>query len=152
MCAKTAFFETHMSICVWHDSSIRATWLIQSYEYIFVNPICVTTCSYAPHDSSICVAWRIHTCGMMHSYVQLHCTSLYYPYGWDMSHYSPETQYPNSRDAAYSYVPHDSFSHVTRLIHTRDMNHSSPGQRRISGWRESTAASCLSMAPISKVY
>jgi len=55
-------------IHMWHDSFIRATWLIIR---------CDMTHSYAWHDSSIgvtggpfiCVTWLIHTCDMAHSYV-----------------------------------------------------------------------------------
>ena len=55
-------------IHMWHDSFIRATWLIIR---------CDMTHSYAWHDSSIgvtggpfvCVTWLMHTCDMTHSYV-----------------------------------------------------------------------------------
>jgi len=45
---------------VWHDSFVRVTWLIHTFDI---------THSQAWLDSFIRVAWLIHTCGVTHSYV-----------------------------------------------------------------------------------
>jgi len=63
----------------WHDSFIRATWLIQMRDMTYSHSIICVTClihmygmthSYVCHDSFICVTWLIHMCTMNHAYVR----------------------------------------------------------------------------------
>jgi len=116
---------THLlAWCVWHDSSICGTWLMQMWDMTHLLAwynlfmcvtrlidICDMTHSYVWHDSFMCVTWLIHM--------------------WDMTHLL--TWYNLFMcDATHSYVWHDLFMCVTWLIHMWDMTPSYRRQRW--GW------------------
>jgi len=78
------------------------------YSYLWRD--CVMTCSYAWHDSFICVTRLVHTCDM---------TDLYVWHDWFVC----VTCLIHMCDMTHSYVWHDSFICVTWLTHMCDMTH-----------------------------
>ena len=88
--------------CVWHDSFIWVTWLVD---------MCDMTHSYVWHDLFRCVTWLIHMFDMTHSDV------------WHDS-FIRMIFFIQMCDMTHADEWHDLFICVTWLIHMRDMTHS----------------------------
>jgi len=132
-------------INTWHDSLIRdmsrsyetwhvyVTWVIHMRHDTFILaclinmwhdslpwPIRVRamTHSYVCNDSFICVPWLIHMCAMTHSHVRYGILI----FGSVFAYFRVSSRLMH--DMTHSHMCHDSFAHVTWLIHICDTSHS----------------------------
>jgi len=106
-------------ICVWHDSSVHATWLIQIFDMPHSYVWHASGRNGVSHDPFICVTCLIHMCDMPHSYVwhaSFICVTC-------LNHMCDMPQDATACHIAHSYVWHASFICVTWLIHIWDITH-----------------------------
>jgi len=131
---------------VWHDSCIWVKWLVHmgamTHSYDFLPALGSLQGAFVSHDSFIYVTWRIHMCDMTHSWAWhdalvrmiwlIDIGDVSYWYGWrDVVVCVTCRMFMDIRlssgcirDKTHSFVSHDSFICVTRLIHVCHMTHS----------------------------
>jgi len=99
--------------CAWHHSFMCVTWFVHAHD----TSSWAQSCRYFPacvcYDSFMCVTWLIHVCGMIRSFcvnLLIRRNHLYFPacvcHDWFMC-----------VTWLISYVSHDSFMRVPRLIY-----------------------------------
>ena len=127
--------------CVWHDLFIYMTGPIhirdKTHVYISHSYVCDLSCSWRTsrsryravaqmthlcvwHDAFMCVTWLIHVCDMTHLRITISnqgaFTRAHVP--WLVHMYDMKYSNVHMCPVTHSYVWHDSFTCVPRLLHS----------------------------------